>query len=129
MNHLNYNNREGNNHPCVVENIYGIIDSRIQYLDYQSKSLVQNLIQENILLTNADVCKSDNPERLKKEEQWFLSFEKNSKHKKALLLLRNYLDNENALIVLSLLADEQLLVLSQKDLEYKLKVPRYTQAA
>ncbi len=112
----------------IVDNIYSIIDSKIQYLDYQTRELLRPLIGEN---TQKD-GKSDSkkgPKDLKIEEQWFLAFEKYSKVKSVLLLLRNYLNKENALLVLSLLADDQLINFSQKDLEYKLGIkPRYQAA-
>ncbi len=112
----------------VVENIYSIIDSKIQYLDYQTRELIRPLAGEN---TQEDQVSNTEKglEDLKNEEQWFLAFEKYSKVKKVLLLLRNYLNKENAFLVLSLLADDQLTKLSQKDLEYRLDIKQRNQAA
>ena len=118
----------GRTNASIVENIYSIIDSKIQYLDYQTRELLRPLIGEN---TQKDILSSEkkDPMDLKIEEQWFLAFEKYSKVKKSLLFLRNYLNNENALLVLSLLADDQLILMSQKDLEYILDVSPRSQAA
>ncbi len=118
----------GKPNGSIVENIYSIIDSKIQYLDYQTKELFRPLIGENTEMDDKSTQKKG-PKDLKTEELWFLAFEKISRLKKTLLLLRNYLNQENALMVLSLLADDQLLKLSQKDLEYRLGIPLRNQAA
>lgn len=112
----------------IVDNIYSIIDSRIQYLDYQTRELLRPLIGENTRMDDMSDSKKG-PKDLKIEEQWFLAFEKYSKVKKVLLLLRNYLNKENAVLVLSLLADDQLISFSQEDLEYILDVKQRNQAA
>ena len=112
----------------IVENIYSIIDSKIQYLDYQTRELIRPLAGENTLKDQVSDSKKG-LEDLKNEEQWFLAFEKYSKVKKVLLLLRNYLNKENAFLVLSLLADDKLVKLSQKELEYTLGIKQRNQAA
>jgi len=116
-----------------VEGIYSIIDSKIQYLDYQTRELLRPLTGENAtkdLKSNEEKNQRD----LKIVEQWFLAFEKHSKIKKILLFLKQYLikDKENqekAMLVLSLLADDQYTKLSQKDLEYRLGIKQQYQAA
>ncbi|MEM1121494.1 MAG: hypothetical protein AAGJ18_13680 [Bacteroidota bacterium] len=118
----------GKTNGSIVENIYGIIDSKIQYLDYQTRELFRPHIGENTP-TDSVSNQKNGPQDLKTKEAWFLAFEKYSRQKKTLLLLRNYLNKENALMVLSLLAEDQLYQFSQKDLEYKLDVPRRHQAA
>lgn len=119
----------GRSNVSFVENIYSIIDSKIQYLDYKTQELVRPLIGENTTEKSVGKSKMSPPENLKIEEELFLHFEKQSKMKKLLLLLRNYLNKENALLVLSLLADDQLLKSSQKDIEYRLDVSKRNQAA
>lgn len=118
----------GKANGSIVENIYSIIDSKIQYLDYQTRELFRPFIGENTQKDEKSTPKMD-PMDLKNKEVWFLAFEKYSRSKKTLLLLRNYLNKENALLVLSLLADDQLVNFSQKDLEYKLDIPLRHQAA
>ena len=116
-----------------VEGIYSIIDSKIQYLDYQTRELLRPLIGENVLKDTrslAEKCQQD----LKLKEQWFLAFEEYSKIKKSLLQLKHFLirhkeNQEKAMLVLSLLADDQFTKLSQKDLEYKLGSIPINQAA
>ncbi|MEM6318546.1 MAG: hypothetical protein AAF960_12820 [Bacteroidota bacterium] len=118
----------GRTSPSMVENIYSIIDSKIQYLDYQTRELLRPLIGENTQRDNKS-HQNTGPKDLQMTEKWFLAFEQHSRVKKTLLLLRNYLDKENALLVLSLLADDQLAQLSQKDLEYKLGIQQRYRAA
>ena len=118
----------GKTNASVVENIYSIIDSKIQYLDYRTRELFRPLVGENTP-PNPMYPYENTQTDLKSAEQWFLAFEKYSKIKKLLLLLKNYLDRENALLVLSLLADDQLIKLSQKDLEYRLGIKPKYQAA
>lgn len=119
----------GRTNASVVENIYSIIDSKIQYLDYRTKELVRPLLGDPTQKFKEGLPLNESPETLKIKEQWFLAFEKYSRAKKILLLLRNYLDKENALLILSLLADDQLLKLSQKDLEYRLGISKRYRAA
>ena len=40
------------NSISVMDNIYGIIDSKIQYLDHQTKGIVRPLIKETICEEN-----------------------------------------------------------------------------
>ncbi len=114
----------------VVENVYSIIDSKIQYLDYQTKELVRPLSEESTPKeTVTGAAKSDSFVTLHEAEQLFLHFEKQSRFKKLLLLTRRYLDNDNALLILSLLADDLLLNFNEKDLAYLLDIPPRLQAA
>lgn len=112
------------NNGVFVDSVLSIIDSKIQYLDYQTKAIIRPLLAEN-----APIQRKENSETLKLKEQWFLTFERISRLKKSLLLLRNYLNKENAFLIFSLLADEQLILLSQKDIEFKLGIPKRYLAA
>jgi len=116
---------------AFVEGIYSIIDSKIQYLDYQTRELLNPTIGENTPKKNLT---QSGQKDLKIDEQWFSAFEKYSKIKKILLFLKHYLirnnaNQEKAMLVLSLLADDQYIKLSQKDLEYKLGIIKRYQAA
>ena len=118
---------------AFVEGIYSIIDSKIQYLDYQTRELLSPLTGEK---TPKDLksTKEKTLKDLKKAEQWFLAFEKYSKIKKILLLLKKHLlrnkeNPEKAMLVLSLLANDQYITISQKDLEYRLGIVQRYQAA
>ncbi len=118
---------------AFVEGIYSIIDSKIQYLDYQTRELLRPLIGENTTKELKSIGEK-NQRDIKIVEQWFLAFEKFSRIKKILLLLKHYLnkDKENqekAVLVLSLLADDLFIKLSQKDLEYRLGINQRYQAA
>ena len=118
---------------AFVEGIYSIIDSKIQYLDYQTRELLCPLIGEK---TPKDLksTREKTLKDLKIAEQWFLAFEKYSRIKKILLLLKKHLlrnkeNPEKAMLVLSLLADDQYIMISQKDLEYRLGIVHRYQAA
>lgn len=118
---------------AFVEGIYSIIDSKIQYLDYQTRELLRPLTGEK---TPKDLksTKEKTLRDLKIAEQWFLAFEKYSRIKKILLLLKKHLlrnkeNPEKAMLVLSLLADDQYIRISQKDLEYRLGIVQRYQAA
>ena len=118
---------------AFVESIYSIIDSKIEYLDCQARERLHPLIGENTL-TNRLSPKERTLKDLKIEEQWFLAFEKNSKIRKILLLLKKHLfrnkeNLEKVMLVSSLLADDQYITLSQKDLEYRLGIRQRCQAA
>jgi len=118
---------------AFVEGIYSIIDSKIQYLDYQTQGLLHRLIGENTPPDKKNPTQKGQKD-LKIEEQWFLAFEKYSKIKKILLFLKHFLirnnsNQEKAMLVLSLLADDQYIKLSQKDLEYKLGILKRYRAA
>ena len=118
---------------AFVESIYSIIDSKIQYLDYQARERLHPLIGENTPTSRLSP-KERTLKDLKIEEQWFLAFEKNSKIRKILLLLKKHLfrnkeNLEKAMLVSSLLANDQYITLSQKDLEYRLGIRQRCQAA
>ena len=114
----------------VVENVYSIIDSKIQYLDYQTKELVRPLSEGNIQKkTVTGETSSDSFVSLHEAEQLFLHFERQSRLKKLLLLTRRYLDDGNALLILSLLENDILLNFSERDLVFILDGSPKLQAA
>jgi len=113
----------------IVENIYGIIDTKIQYIDYRSKELVRPLLGDPTQPSEKGIISVENSDSLQWKEQWFLAFEKYSRRKRKLLFLRNHLNSENALLILILLAEDQFIHYSQKDLEYLLGINQRNQAA
>ena len=100
----------------VMDNIYGIIDSKIQYLDHQTKGIVRPLIKETICEENVQgEAKSDSCMPLEAVEKMFIQFEQQSKKKKLLLQLRMLLNATNALLVLALLSDNTLYEFEEKE--------------
>ena len=126
------------NETCVLkdnkskkfEHALKVIDSKIQYLDYQTKGIVRPLLSET---NNAEEligeAKSDSPLSLQAVEQLFLHFEKQSRRKKLLLHLRTLLNLDNAMLVLELLTDDQLFVFSEEEIQYILDIDLFKKAA
>ena len=114
----------------VIENIYGIIDSKIQYLDHQTNGLVRPLIQPPTLDTQVvGESKSDSSFLLEDAEKMFSHFELQSKRKKILLCLRTLLDSDNALLALALLSDNTLFEFDTKEITFILDKKSAKQAA
>ncbi len=126
------------NETCVLkdnksekfEHALKVIDSKIQFLDHQTKGIVRPLLSET---SNAEEqvgeAKSDSPLSLQAVEQLFLHFEKHSRRKKLLLHLRTLLNNDNAMLVLELLTDDQLFVFSEEEIHYILDIDLFKKAA
>ena len=126
------------NETCVLkdnkskkfEHALKVIDSKIQYLDHQTKGIVRPLLSET---NNAEEligeAKSDSPLSLQAVEQLFLHFEKQSRRKKLLLHLRTLLNLDNAMLVLELLTDDQLFVFSEEEIQYILDIDLFKKAA
>ena len=126
------------NETCVLKKIKSekfehalkVLDSKIQYLDHQTKGIVRPLLSET---NNAEElvgeAKSDSPLSLQAVEQLFLHFEKQSRRKKLLLYLRTLLNLDNAMLVLELLTDDQLFVFSEEEIQYILDIDLFKKAA
>jgi len=111
-----------NNTDSVIENIYGIIDSKIQYLDHQTKVIVRPLIKDKALEdTVVGEAKSDSFMPLEAEEKMFLQFEQQSKRKKLLLRLKMLLNSNNALLVLALLSDNNIYEFDEQEILFILE--------
>ena len=106
----------------VNEYLYGIIDSKMQYVDYQLNSVIneinmkQNSEMLNIEETGADFhpCQVQNQKIFDKIVQF-------SKTKRLLLLLRSMLDVHNTDVVLELVTDNLFMYYSEKLLIKKLQ--------
>ena len=106
-----------NNTNSVIENIYGIIDSKIQYLDHQTKGIVQPLIAENSFEDTVEgEAKSDSSMPLEAVEKMFIQFEQHSKRKKLLLQLKMLLNSNNAMLVLALLSDNTIYEFDEREI-------------
>jgi len=108
-----------NNTNSVMENIYGIIDSKIQYLDHQTKGIVRPLIKETSFEeTVQGEASSDSFMHLEAVEKMFIQFEQQSKRKKLLLQLKMLLNSNNALLVLALLSDNTIYEFNEQEVLY-----------
>jgi len=102
-----------------MENIYGIIDSKIQYLDHQTKGIVRPLIKETSFEeTVQGEASSDSFMHLEAVEKMFIQFEQQSKRKKLLLQLKMLLNSNNALLVLALLSDNTIYEFNEQEVLY-----------
>ena len=114
----------------VIENVYGIIDSKIQYLDHQTNGLVRPLMQAPSFDKEVvGATKSDSSCFLEDAEKMFSHFEQQSRRKKILLCLRTLLDDDNALLALALLSDNTLFEFDTQEIAFILDKKTDKQAA
>ena len=109
-----YPSQRNNNAP-IIEQVYGIIDSKIQYIDYLTNQAIQpflnNFKVQNLSNGRIDIDPNDrmvtsvNP-------SFLMQIEKNSKTKKLLLVVRRKLCLHNANMIFELLTDDCLLYTS-----------------
>lgn len=111
----------------VVEHVFGIIDSKIQYLNYQTNELIRPMSSYG----GRDEAKGNSPSlpSLEEQEKMFLLFEKQSKLKKLLLLLKMYLDEDNVWLIFELLSEDTLHCFDARDIEIILGVTPKLKAA
>lgn len=102
----------------IMHNVYSIIDSKIQYLNHQTKGITHPWLEKEADETGvAGEAKSDSVS-FEKVEELFLQFEIQSKKKKLLLCLRGLLTESNALIALALLSENNLFAFNEKEIAY-----------
>ncbi|MEL6865968.1 MAG: hypothetical protein AAFP19_16195 [Bacteroidota bacterium] len=113
------------NQAPIVENIYGIIDTKIQYIDYQTNQIVSTI-------TGVDFQRVQKPDievgmlndfnfAHNGGDSFITLMAEYSKSKALLLLMRTELDQKNAQAVLDLLTDNKFIHFSEVQLLQKLK--------
>lgn len=113
----------------VVEHAFNVIDSKIQYLDYQTKGNVPSMVPASTTDKNAGEAKSDSPLSWTEVERLFLYVERQSHKKKLLLHLRSLINAENVLLVLALLTDDKFSEFDEQEINYILDIRSFQQAA
>lgn len=107
----------------IIEYLFGIIDSKLQYIDYQLNSEINTSF--NIAGYNPDSASTTDLDKiLPCKYQNKIVFDKIvqfSKTKRLLLLIRSMLENHNSGIVLELLTDNLFMYYSEKLLIKKLQ--------
>ena len=102
----------------ITDFVYNIIDSKIQYLNYQTKGIARsiNLVDssENTVKGEAD---SDSLS-FEEVEKIFLQFEVQSKQLKRLLYFRKLLNTKNSIVALALLTDNVLFEFTEYEIAY-----------
>ncbi len=99
----------------LLEQVYGIIDSKIQYMEFQTNKMVQTI---GISL---DFKKLEEEQQHYQYEQLLFQMETYSKMIRLLLILRVNLKKTNALFILDLLSNNKFLSYSVKDILYLIK--------
>lgn len=113
-----FSKEEQQTEESIIDFVYNIIDSKIQYLNYQTKGIVRPL---NLDITSEDSEKGEaNSDSLSLEEveKIFLQFEVQSKQKKRLLYFRKLLNTKNAKVALVLLTDNVLFEFTEHEIAY-----------
>ena len=109
----------------LIDFVYNIIDSKIQYLNYQTKGIIKPIDNSNSILGEAN---SDSFS-LEEAEKLFLQFEVQSKQIKRLLYLRKLLNCKNSIVALSLLTYNILFVFEEHEIAYILDFQTKQKAA
>ncbi len=114
--------KEEQTKESVIDFVYNIIDSKIQYLNYQTKGIAGSL---NLVDPPEDPVKGEaNSDSLSLEEveKIFQQFEIQSKQIKRLLYFRRLLSSKNAVVALALLTDNVLFEFTEQEIAYILDV-------
>lgn len=121
--------KEEQKKESIIDFVYNIIDSKIQYLNHQAKGIVRPL---NLNDVSEEIIKGEaNSDSLSLEEveKIFLQFEVQSKQIKCLLYLRKLLNVENATVALALLTDNILFEFTIQELASILNIQTKQNAA
>lgn len=109
----------------LVNQVISIIDTKIQYIDYQTNHVVSSIIGtelKNVPRPSVDVDEVSNFNFSYNNCDSFLTLmEEYSKTKKLLLVLRQHTTHNSAKFIFDLLSDNQFLVFTDKELETMIK--------
>ena len=110
----------------LIDFVYNIIDSKIQYLNYQTKGITQPITTNNTSDDSTIGEANSDSFSLEEAEKLFLQFEVQSKQIKRLLLLRKLLNCQNSIVALALLTDNVLFEFEEHEITYILESVSYT---
>lgn len=105
---------------AMIEQVYSIIDSKIQYADYLTNQAIQPFVDKDTIKGGASFSRrpATPKEAAASLEHSFLNqIEKTSKAKRLLLIIRTQLCSENATACFHLLTDNRYLDYSDKVLK------------
>ena len=109
----------------LVNQVISIIDTKIQYIDYQTNHIVSSIIGtelKNVPRPSVDVNEVSNFNFSYNNCDSFLTLmEEYSKTKRLLLVLRQHTTHKSAKFIFDLLSDNQFLVFTDKELEIMIK--------
>ena len=115
----NFYTSHRNSATPIMEQVYSIIDSKIQYVDYLTNQAIQPFLHNFKLqnLPNGKIDVDPNDRMVTSVNPSFLmQIEKNSKTKKLLLVVRRKLCFHNASMIFDLLTDNKYLNYTEKSL-------------
>ena len=114
--HITNISKQENGEP-IIEEVYGIIDTKIQYIDYLTNKAVQPFINQESISGGSTFAKSRPIYSKGNNDDNFLNqIEANSKQKHLLLIIRTTLCIENAQAAFELLTDNKFLNHTEKTL-------------
>ncbi len=108
----------------LLENVFAIIDSRIQYIEYQNRKIFDGCVDEKEKpITRLSMPFLNESKRLVNNFEYLLEqISRSSRSMKLLLFLRTRLIRENARVVLDLLTNSQYLDYSEDRLQQILSI-------
>ncbi len=121
--------KEEQKKESIIDFVYNIIDSKIQYLNHQTKGIIEPGTIDNISEDTAIGEANSDSFSLEEAEKLFLQFEVQSKQIKRLLYLRKLLTCQNSIIALALLTDNILFEFEEHEIAYILDVQAKRRAA
>ena len=91
----------------LKETVYAIIDSRIQFIEYEQNSLLQKHITHHSLFCETHAEDYPASKKIKKLEEMINRIEQFNKTLKQLLLLRSQLRKDNTRLIFNLLTNSK----------------------
>ena len=109
----------------LVNQVISIIDTKIQYIDYQTNHVVSSIIGtelQNVPRPSVDVSEISNFNFSYNNCDSFLTLmEEYSRTKSLLLTLRQHTNHKTAQLIFDLLSDNQFIAFTDKELEVMVK--------
>ena len=109
----------------LVNQVISIIDTKIQYIDYQTNHIVSSIIGtelQNVPRPSVDVSEISNFNFSYNNCDSFLTLmEEYSRTKSLLLTLRQHANHKTAQLIFDLLSDNQFIAFTDKELEIMIK--------
>lgn len=114
-------------HPDLKETVFAIIDSRIQFIEYEQNSLLKDYKNNPPNESSKQLAEPAifNQKLSSKLDKLIEQIEFFSKHLRLLTILRSHLKNDNANLIFNLLTNNHYLDYSVENLIKKLQLNNY----
>ena len=111
-----------------IEHILSIIDTKLQYVEYHTRALIQQFNSPHTLIVDHPVFQGSNPQLLSRpqtdiDDKMFAQIEQYSKTTRLLLLMRRLLCDVNSSLTFELLSNDRYLNFEEKELKAMLNKP------